>query len=76
MRLNRVMSELTLQPIRRIFFRAGAKRVSDKAADALINKMEDKAEKIVDHAQKLAKHAGRSTVMKKDIRMAAKMVKI
>tara|TARA_Y100000310_G_C20527890_1_gene736976 strand:- start:525 stop:731 length:207 start_codon:yes stop_codon:yes gene_type:complete len=67
------MVELTLQPIRRLFFRAGAKRVSDGAAEELIIKMENKAAQISEDALRLAKHAGRSTVMKKDIRMAAKM---
>ncbi|MBS3054148.1 MAG: NFYB/HAP3 family transcription factor subunit [Candidatus Aenigmarchaeota archaeon] len=69
------MSELTLQPIRRLFFRAGAKRVSDKAAEALIGKMEERALRIAEEAWNLARHAGRSTVMKQDIRMAEKLVK-
>ncbi|HLD83846.1 MAG TPA: histone [archaeon] len=69
------MAELTLQPIRRLFFKAGAKRVADKAAEALISKMEERSLKIAGEAWNLARHAGRSTVMKQDVKMAEKLVK-
>ena len=65
--------ELTLQSIRRLLSRAGAKRVSDDGAKKLAENMEGKASRIAEESWKLARHAGRTTVMKKDVRMAAKL---
>ncbi len=62
--------ELTLQPLRRMFKKAGAKRVSDKAAEELGKLMEEKAAEIAVEAQRLSQHAGRRTVMRRDIKMA------
>jgi histone H3/H4 len=64
--------ELTLQPLRRIFKRAGAKRVSDDAALELGRIMEDRAKRILSEAKQLSEHAGRRTVMRSDIKMAKK----
>ena len=69
------MGELTLQPIKRLFFKSGAKRVSDKAALELSEAMEKRAIEIVEKALSLANHSDRTTIMKKDIKMAAKMIK-
>jgi len=69
----KMLMELTLQPIRRLIFRAGAKRVSDSGARKLAELMEARAARIAEESWKLAKHAGRTTVMKKDVRMAAKL---
>lgn len=62
--------ELTLQPLRRMFKKAGAKRVSDKAAEELGRLMEQKAAQIAVEAQRLSQHAGRRTVMRRDVKMA------
>ncbi len=62
--------ELTLQPLRRMFKKAGAKRVSDKAAEELGKLMEEKAAEIAVEARRLSQHAGRRTVMRRDIKMA------
>ena len=64
--------ELTLQPLRRMFKRAGAKRVSDDAAEELGKLMEEEAAQIAGEAERLSKHAGRRTVMRRDIKMAKK----
>lgn len=64
--------ELTLNPIRKMIKKAGARRVSDEAALELGRLMEDRAMEICRKAEKLSKFSKRSTVMKKDIRMAAK----
>jgi DNA-binding protein len=64
--------ELTLQPLRNIIKKAGAKRVSDKAAEELGILMEEKAGQIAKEAQRLSEHAGRRTVMRRDIKMAKK----
>lgn len=64
--------ELTLNPLRKIIKKAGAKRVSDEAALELGKLMEERAMEICRKSEKLAKFSKRRTVMKKDIRMAAK----
>lgn len=66
--------ELTLNPLRKMLKRAGARRVSDDAALELGRLMEERAVEISKRAEKLAKFSKRRTVMKKDIRMAAKSV--
>lgn len=68
------MGELTLQPVRRLFKRAGAKRISDRAAEELAGHMEREAKRILIKAKELAEHAGRRTVLRRDIKMAKKMV--
>jgi len=68
------MGELTIQPIRRLFKKAGAKRVSDKAAAELARILEERAKSIVTEADKLSKHSKRKTVMKHDIKLARKVI--
>lgn len=64
--------ELTLQPLRKMFKAAGGKRISDKAAEELGKLMEEKAAEIAVEAQRLSQHAGRRTVMRRDVKMAAR----
>ena len=68
------MGELTIQPIRRLFKKAGAKRVSDKAAAELAKIMEEKTKLIALEAKKLSEHSKRKTVMKHDIKVAKKVI--
>ncbi|MFC2143325.1 histone [Candidatus Aenigmatarchaeota archaeon] len=68
------MSEFTLEPLRKMMKKAGAKRVSDKAASALADKLEEKTITLLTQADKLSKHAGRRTVMRQDIKMARKVI--
>ena len=68
------MGEITIQPIRRLFKKAGAKRVSDKAAAELARILEEKAKAIAIEADKLSKHGKRKTVMKHDIKLAKKVL--
>ena len=65
---------LTLQPLRRLFFRAGAKRVSDKAAFELSKYIEYKTNLLIKEAQKLSEYSGRKTILKSDIRLAKKIL--
>ncbi len=65
---------LTLQPIRRLFKSVGAKRVSDKAASELGKIMEEKTKLIALEAEKLSKHGNRRTIMKRDIKLARKIL--
>ena len=66
--------ELTLQPLRKLLKRAGGKRVSDKAAEELGKVLEERTKVLLLEAKRLSEHAGRRTVMKRDIRAARKIL--
>ncbi len=66
--------ELTINPIRRLFKRVGAKRVSDAAAVELAKILEDKAKLLVVESQKLCEHTGRRTVLRRDVKLARKIL--
>jgi len=62
--------ELPLAPMKRLVKGAGAARVSEDAADALREVLEDFASEVAAKAVQLARHAGRKTVTKDDIKLA------
>lgn len=64
--------ELPIATLERLIKKAGAKRVSESAARALGEILEEKAMEISREAIKLAEHARRRTVRGEDIRLAAK----
>jgi len=64
------MSEIPIAPVKRIIKNSGAARISDDAAVALADAMEEYAEVVAMQAVKLAKHAGRKTVTADDIELA------
>lgn len=66
--------QFTKQPIRKIFKKAGAKRVSDKAATELARILEERTKILASEANRLSGHAGRRTVMKQDVRMAKRVL--
>jgi histone H3/H4 len=65
------MVELPIAPITRIVKNAGAERVSEDASQELARLLEDYGTKIARKAVSLARHAGRKTVKREDIREAA-----
>jgi histone H3/H4 len=68
------MVELPYAAVERIIRKSGAKRVSESAAQALAEVLEERAMAIANEAVKLSEHAGRRTVRDVDIRLAAKRV--
>lgn len=66
------MAELPIAAADRLLRKAGAPRVSEDAAKALIEILEETAHKIASKAAELAKHSKRKTVTAADIKLAAK----
>ena len=66
------MSELPLAPIERILKKAGATRVSKEACEEFAGVIEEIAFELAAETAALAKHAGRKTVMTKDVKLAKK----
>lgn len=63
---------LPLAAMEKILKQCGAERVSEKAKQEMKNVIEEIAEGIADRAIQLAKHAGRSTIKDRDIKLATK----
>lgn len=64
--------ELPLAAVDRIIRKAGAERVSEEAAQALSEILEEKGVEIAKQANQFALHANRKTVTDADIRLAVK----
>jgi histone H3/H4 len=65
------MADIPLAPVERIIRRAGGDvRVSEDATKELRDVLEEMAEQISERAAKLARHAGRKTVIADDIKLA------
>ena len=59
-------------PVARMLTNAGAERVSDSAAEAFAEILEEIGLEIAEQAARIAKHSGRKTVLEGDIKLAAK----
>ncbi len=66
------MAELPIAPVERLIRKAGAERVSESAAEALTDILEEAAVDISQRAVQLAHHAGRKTVTSDDIKLASR----
>ena len=58
--------------VARIIMNAGAKRVSDKASEALSDVLYEMGLKIAEKSARIAKHSGRKTVHEGDIKLAVR----
>lgn len=70
-----MMSKLPLAIMERLLKDGGAERVSDDAKEALSSVLENYALEIAKDSILLSEHAGRKTVRKEDIELAAKRIK-
>ena len=70
--MGRKGSTIPKASVARILMKAGAKRVSADAVDALTDVLTDIAAKISSRAAQMSKHARRKTVHEDDVRLAAK----
>ncbi|HJJ89504.1 MAG TPA: histone family protein [Methanocorpusculum sp.] len=66
------MADLPKAAVVRLAKKAGAERVGEDAADALVTKAESYIEAIAEKAYEYAQHAGRKTIKAEDIELATK----
>jgi DNA-binding protein len=71
---QRKTQTIPLAPVVRILNRAGAKRVSQEAAQEFADVLTNITEEIANKAVQVSKHSGRKTVHDSDVRIAAKTV--
>jgi histone H3/H4 len=70
------MAKLPIAPFEKIMKENGAKRVAFSAGEALAELTGDIAAEIAKNASLMADHAGRKTVVRKDVEMARKNLRI
>jgi len=70
--MGKCKSILPEAAMEKLLNKAGAERVSASAKEEMVEVLEEFAENIAKKAIRLAKHAGRKTVNKKDVKEAAR----
>jgi histone H3/H4 len=70
------MAKLPIAPFEKIMKENGAKRVSFSAGEALAEIAGEIAAQVSRNASILAEHAGRKTVIRKDVELARKNLRI
>jgi len=68
----RNMTDLPIAAVVRIAKKNGAERVGSDAAEALVMRAEKYIAQLTKESNKLAEHAGRKTIKKEDVDLAAK----
>jgi len=68
----RKMTDLPIAAVVRIAKKNGAERVGSDAAEALVMRAEKYIATLTKESNKLAEHAGRKTIKKEDVDLAAK----
>jgi histone H3/H4 len=68
----RNMADLPIAAVVRIAKKNGAERVGSDAAEALVVRAEKYIAQLTKESNKLAEHAGRKTIKKEDVDLAAK----
>jgi histone H3/H4 len=64
----------TLNPLKKLIKKHGGKRVSDDACKELSKYLESQTAELAKEAAKIAKHAGRKTIMRHDVKIARKVL--
>ena len=70
------MAKLPIAPFEKILKENGSKRVAFSAAEALSEICHELAAEIAKHASIFAEHAGRKTVVREDVELARKSLKL
>jgi histone H3/H4 len=66
------MSILALASMDKLLRKSGAQRVSESAKKAMVEVLEEYADKICQRSVQLAKHSGRTTIKAEDVKLATK----
>lgn len=69
------MPELSCASLERIMRKAGARRLSAAAIETLAEALEAYGEELSKEAAALARHAGRKTVKKEDVKLSARRLR-
>jgi len=69
-----IVMAFTVEPLRRVIKKAGGKRISDDAAKALAKVLEDKLVLLLKESEKIARHSGRSTILRRDVKLVRKVL--
>jgi histone H3/H4 len=70
------MAKLPIAPFEKILKENGAKRVAFSAGEALAEITEEIASQISKNASIMAEHAGRKTVVRRDVELAMKNLRL
>ena len=64
----------TVAPLKRILKSHGINRVSDNAVRMLAQVLEERLTGLAQESDKIAKHSGRKTILRRDVKLARKVV--
>ena len=67
-----MVRDIPLSSMERVMHEVGVDRVSEEAKFALREALQDELKEITRKAHQYSKHAGRSTILREDIKLASK----